>query len=160
MKDKTTGGLDERPRRDEISERSPQDGLSKQSESVALGRGSLLHYFLSLCLSAVPLLPLALVPSYLLPPNPRFLFTRYLARESFDLGCFTPFNTITSRCEATLLSKSSTSQSLQQHPPQCGATRRPRIHFGYGAIPRVVGNLRKLAAFHDASRARQSRTAT
>lgn len=23
--------------------------------------------------------------------------------------------------------------------------RRPRIHFGYGAIPRVVGNLRKLA---------------
>lgn len=23
--------------------------------------------------------------------------------------------------------------------------QRPRIHFGYGAIPRVVGNLRKLA---------------
>lgn len=60
-----------------------------------------------LCRSSSRLSPPLFSPLYLpchssftacesLTPN---LFTRYLARESFDLGCFTPFNTITSRCE-------------------------------------------------------------
>lgn len=40
----------------------------------------------------------------------------------------------------------STLQSLQHPHPQHRATARPRIHFGYGAISRVAGNLRKLAA--------------
>lgn len=50
-------------------------------------------------------------------------------------------------------------QSLQRFPPtrvsdasnrRGGRTRR--IHFGYGAIPRDPGNLRKLAASHPTSR--------
>lgn len=45
-------------------------------------------------------LPFSTLVSLPSPPPPLVsLYALLLARESFDLGCFTPFNTITSRCE-------------------------------------------------------------
>lgn len=44
-----------------------------------------------------------------------FLFVRYLSRESFDLGCFTPFNTITNRWE--FVSRSTVAFLVTLSPP-------------------------------------------
>lgn len=107
----------------------------KASKSLVSHWGSLFHYFLSSVFLTVSLL--SLTPLL-------FLFLSSLRLTSLAKVSILGASPLLIRLPADTSSRRALRRLYKSSPPPRWQ-QRPRIHFGYGAIPRVVGNLRKLA---------------